>query len=149
MYRKKAFQLIIAAVIIVGLIITTNRFLEQKEESELTAKDESVMVKQQEDSKQSLVILSYEAAKRIGIKTENVRDEAGQKVIPYSAVIYEPDGSTWAYTNPKSLTFVRERIVVDRIDGAQTILSDGPSVGTAVVTVGAAELFGAETGVGD
>jgi hypothetical protein len=70
-----------------------------------------------------------------------------RKVIPYAAVIYDPHGATWVYTNPEPLVFVRHPIVVDYIDDDEAILSDGPSAGIAVVTVGAAELFGAETGV--
>lgn len=69
------------------------------------------------------------------------------KVIPYAAVIYDPQGATWVYTNPEPLTFVRHSIVVDYIEGELAILLEGPSAGTAVVTVGAAELFGTETGV--
>jgi len=40
--------------------------------------------------------------------------------------------------------FMRHRIVVDRIDGDKVVLSDSPAVGTEVVIVGAAELYGSE-----
>lgn len=69
-------------------------------------------------------------------------------VIPYSAVIYDQRGGTWMYTNPELLTFVRNAITVDYIVGDLAVLSDGPPEGTAVVVVGAAELFGVENGVG-
>ncbi len=73
----------------------------------------------------------------------------GQRiVIPYSAVIYDQRGGTWTYTNPEQLTFVRNAIIVDYIVGDLAVLSDGPPEGTAVVVVGAAELFGVENGVG-
>jgi hypothetical protein len=62
-------------------------------------------------------------------------------------VLYEPDGKTWAYVSPKPLTFVRQAIVVDRIDGNQAVLSSGPALGTKVATVGVAELYGAESGI--
>jgi hypothetical protein len=52
------------------------------------------------------------------------------------------------YTNPSPLTFVRHAIHIDHIQGDLAVLSDGPPVGTALVIVGAAELFGAETGIG-
>ncbi len=74
-------------------------------------------------------------------------DATQRGVIPYAAVLYDPQGKTWTYTNPGPLTFVREPITVDRIEGDKAFLSDGPAPGTLVVTVGAAELFGAETGV--
>jgi hypothetical protein len=73
---------------------------------------------------------------------------AARTVVPYSAVVYDADGKTWAYTNAEGLVFVRYEIVVDRIENNVAFLSGGPPVGTLVVTVGAAELWGVETGVG-
>lgn len=102
------------------------------------------------------VTLTARAAERLGIQTAPVRgahvarSESGTQrtVIPYSAVIYDVHGGTWTYTNPDPLVFVRHRISVDSIDGDLAALSDGPPAGAAVVTTGAAELFGAEFGVG-
>jgi hypothetical protein len=70
-----------------------------------------------------------------------------RKVVPYAAVLYGVRGETWVYTNPEPLAFVRQPILIDYIEDDLAILSDGPEAGTDVVTVGAAELFGAETGV--
>ena len=58
------------------------------------------------------------------------------------------NGETWTYTNPEPLVFVRHRVTVEYISGDLAVLLDGPPAGTSVVTVGAAELFGAELGVG-
>jgi hypothetical protein len=96
----------------------------------------------------SRVTLTPEAAERLDIQTAAVDGNGTQMVIPYAALVYSPTGETWAYTNPEGLTFVRQRIVVDRIDGDRVVLSKGPSPGTKVATVGVAELFGAESGVG-
>jgi hypothetical protein len=93
------------------------------------------------------IILTAEAAERLDIQTAPVRDVEGETVIPYSAVVYEPDGETWTYTRLEPLTFVRHSITIDRIAGDQAFLSDGPQPGTEVVTVGAAELYGTELGV--
>jgi membrane fusion protein, heavy metal efflux system len=71
-----------------------------------------------------------------------------QKVVPYSSVIYDLNGKTWAYTSPENLTYVRHPIDVDYIENDVAVLTDGPSSGTTVVVVGAAELFGTEFGVG-
>ncbi len=71
-----------------------------------------------------------------------------RKVIPYASVLYKAGGDTWVYTNPEPLVFVRHRISINYIDGDLAVLSDGPPSGTAVVTTGAAELFGLEFGVG-
>jgi hypothetical protein len=69
------------------------------------------------------------------------------KVVPYAAVLYGVNGETWVYSNPEPLVYVRLPIVIDYIEGDLAFLSEGPEVGTAVVMVGAAELFGTETGV--
>ena len=99
------------------------------------------------------VVLTERAASRLGIATAPVRTTAGTtqqaaSVVPYAAVLYDDHGETWVYTNPEPLLYVRHTISVDRITGDQVMLSSGPPVGTAVVTTGAAELFGVEFGIG-
>jgi hypothetical protein len=113
-----------------------------------------------EGSDLSRVILKPEAAERIGVRTEQVRlapatvtatvtgaGAAALTVIPAAALLYDKDGKTWAFTSPEPLTFVRQAVTVSRIAGDVVVLRSGPAVGTAVVTVGAAELLGAEYGV--
>lgn len=94
------------------------------------------------------VRLTAKRAEEFGIKTARVRKEqrAGklQKVIPVAAVVYDQHGDTWTFKSPDSLVFVRERINVDAIDGDLAVLANGPAVGTAVVTAGAARLFSDE-----
>jgi hypothetical protein len=92
------------------------------------------------------VTLTADAAKRLDVKTAAVKNDGGNTVIPYAAVLYDPDGAAWTYTNPKPLVFVRADITVDRIVGERAILAKGPAAGTAVVTVGATELWGVEYG---
>jgi len=96
--------------------------------------------------------LSQRAAERLDIKTDRVQQETvrGTKrmVVPYGAVLYDAHGDTWVYTNPEPLVFVRHAIHIDFISGDRAVLSRGPTIGTAVVTVGAAELFGAEFEIG-
>jgi hypothetical protein len=71
-----------------------------------------------------------------------------QKIVPYAAVIYDLYGGTWVYTHPEPLVFVRHPISVDYIDDDLAVLLDGPPADMQVVTVGVAELYGTETGVG-
>jgi hypothetical protein len=71
-----------------------------------------------------------------------------KKIIPYAALFYDLHGETWAYTSPEPLQYLRQPISVDYIDGELAVLLEGPPVGTQVVTVGVAELWGAETGIG-
>lgn len=95
------------------------------------------------------VTLTEEAANRLDIQIAKVGDAAvngtQRRVIPYAAIVYDAQGNTWIYTNPAPLTFFRHSIAVDSISGDQAVLSDGPDSGTAIVTVGAEELFGSET----
>jgi hypothetical protein len=100
----------------------------------------------------SRVTLTVEAAKRLGVETAPVRDTqvrgALHKVVPYSSVLYDLHGETWVYTSPSDLTYVRESITVDFIEGDLAVLVKGPPSGTLVVTVGTSELYGTEFGVG-
>ena len=95
--------------------------------------------------------LTERAVQRLGIVTQPVREitaTAGQRsareVIPYSAVVYDTDGSTWTYVNTAARTYERKPITVTEIDGDIAQLSAGPPAGSQVVTVGAAELLGTE-----
>jgi len=69
-----------------------------------------------------------------------------QNVVPYSALMYGPNGETWVYVSPEPNKFVRHRVEVDRIEGDAVLLKSGPEKDTMVTTVGATELYGAETG---
>ncbi len=94
--------------------------------------------------------LTGQAIQRLGIAVQSVRtapakgQTGGREVIPYSAVVYDTDGSTWTYANTAARTYVRQPITIAAIQGNIAVLSAGPPVGTEVVTVGAAELLGTE-----
>ena len=98
------------------------------------------------------VVLTAQAARRIGIETSRVRTAATRsvrspRVIPYAAVVYDAQGNAFAYTSPRALTFVRAPVRVVRSVGPVAIVTGGPRPGTPVVTVGAQELLGVEYGV--
>jgi len=113
-------------------------------------------VKRIDGTELSHVTLTEKAAQRLGLKTDQVRAEkvaknqtgAERKVVPYSALIYDSHGQTWVYTSPSARTFVRHKVEVDHIQGDVVVLKDGPPTGTAVASVGAAELYGTEFKVG-
>jgi hypothetical protein len=69
------------------------------------------------------------------------------EVVSYSAVVYDADGRSWAYSSPSPRTFVRVPIEISSITGKTVQLKSGPPVGTQVVVVGAPELVGAEAGI--
>jgi hypothetical protein len=91
----------------------------------------------------SKVILTEKAAERIGVETVS----ASGTEVPYAAVVYDIEGNTWIYTNPEPLTFVREQIVIDHIDGDTAVLAESLPSEFKVVTVGVVEIYGTETGV--
>jgi hypothetical protein len=68
-------------------------------------------------------------------------------VIPYSAVVYDPNGQSFAFTNVAPLHYVEIRITIDHVAGSSAYLVSGPQPGSLVVTVGAEELYGVQTGV--
>ena len=95
------------------------------------------------------ITLTEDAARRLDIQTATVEAGASSALqVPFDAVIYQPDGTTWVYASPDALVFKREPIDVERIDGDVALVRSGPAAGTPVVTVGAAELWGFEFGVG-
>jgi RND family efflux transporter MFP subunit len=75
-------------------------------------------------------------------------------VVPWSAVVHDIHGGTWVYQavsgagagSGTGTRFVRRRVEVDFVDGAQAVLSRGLEAGVEVVSTGATELFGLEFG---
>jgi CzcA family heavy metal efflux pump len=106
--------------------------------------DEAAAVEPIKGTDVNRVILTEDAAKRLGVRTASVQRVGGRKVAPDAAVVYAPEGKTFTYASPKPLTFVRREVTVDHISGTKAVLSHGPPVGTAVVTVGSQELYGVE-----
>jgi hypothetical protein len=160
-WKTAALLLLVAALGVGVSACSRGQAAEEEESGYRDAKVEPV-----EGTDLSRVTLSQQAAQRLGIQTAQVRAErvaapsqaggAGaarkatvKKVIPYAAVLYDQTGDTWTFTSPQSLTFLRQHIEVDFIEGDRAVLLRGPAVGTAVVTVGAAELLGTELGVGE
>jgi hypothetical protein len=93
--------------------------------------------------------LTSGAVQRLGIQTRPVAVEppgttGATEVIPYAAVVYDTDGSSWTYVEIAADTYMRQPITVALIRGDVALLSAGPPVGTPVVTVGTAELLGTE-----
>jgi hypothetical protein len=91
----------------------------------------------------SKVTLTEKAAERIGVETVT----ASGSEVPYAAVIYDIEGNTWIYTSPAPLTFVREQIVIDHIEGDTAFLAESLPGELNVVTMGVIEIYGTETGV--
>ena len=133
---------------VVGLIATGLALAGCADKSSESEKKGPATLVEVDGSEVPQVVLTAKAVERLGLELTAITDEAGAKVIPYGSVVYDSDGKTWAYTSPKALTFVREPITVTNIAGDKAFLSAGPASGIEVVTVGTAELFGVEAGIG-
>lgn len=107
---------------------------------------EAATLEEVEGKEVSRITLTEKASSRLGLTTEAIQAPAddGGLQIPYSALLYDAEGATWVYTNPEPLVFVREPVTVERIEAGTVRLVTGPGAGVDIVTVGAAELLGAE-----
>lgn len=94
------------------------------------------------------VAQAYTPGQRVMVEVNLTGNGSERLVIPFASVIYGLQGQTWVYTNPKTAVFVREAVTIDYVDGDLAYLTDGPENGTSIVTVGAAMLYGAESGIG-
>lgn len=107
------------------------------------------------------VILTKEASSNIGIETATVLAQTAAQhagiqwtgtstgtYVPMTAIIYDPTGQPWVYTNTANRTFVRAQVAIAQTTGQTAYLDSGPPAGTVIVTIGASELLGAEYGVG-
>ena len=147
---RYTFQLTVAALAIVSLQLTGC----QKKST--YTKIEPAHVEHKEGQEISKLTLTEKAMERLDVQTTPVRegkvegDESGtpRPFVPYSSILYVAKGDAFVYTSPAPGTFVRHPINVDYIEGDVAVLKDGPAPGTLVVSVGVAELFGTEFGVG-
>ncbi len=101
------------------------------------------------------VVLTPLGAARIGLQTAvatagpAVKGGRAEVIVPYSALLYEPDGATAVYVDTGRLVYTRSLVTVATINGAQVYLTAGAlPAGARVVTVGAEELLGVQNGVG-
>ena len=93
------------------------------------------------------ITFTAEGARRVDLQTAPVRSRRGRTFLPHAALLYDPDGAAFVYTSPKPLTYARAEAEVERVDGARVWLATGPRPGTRVVTVGAAQVHGAELAI--
>ena len=94
------------------------------------------------------VVLTPLGAQRIGIQTGAATPAGrGRTAVPYSALLYQIDGSSVIYTVTAPFTYTLVTASVTSIQGNQVYLT-GLAPGTTVVTVGGEELLGVQDGVG-
>lgn len=146
--RNMKLWMVIVLILSVGMLLTAC----SEEGASATENGKPAYVEAVDGSDFDRVVLTEMAAKRLDVQTAAVTEEQvnskARLVVPYSSVIYGLHGETWVFVSPEPLTFIRTPVAVDFIDGDMAVLVEGPSVGTEVATVGVAELYGIETGVG-
>lgn len=141
---RRGAQRLVGVVVVGGLALAGCAQTSATEESG----DKSAKIVEVEGSDVKRVVLTNRAVERLDIQTAPVAEEAGAQVVPYAAVVYDPSGNTWVFTSPEPLTYARSPITITRIAGDKAFLAAGPATGTPVVTVGTAELYGAENEIG-
>jgi hypothetical protein len=146
--RRGTSRLAVAAVVVVSLALAG--CADASESSDAGGDPAATLeeTKAPDGTELHRITLSEGAVERVGIRLDPIVAEAGGLLVPYSAVVYDPDGTTWVYTRPKARTFLRAPVTVARIEGELAHLSAGPDAGTGVVTLGTAELYGAEQEIG-
>jgi hypothetical protein len=112
---------------------------------EPVAAPEPAVVRPADDGGTALISLTEDGARKLQLRTTPVAaGPAGGLVIPYAAVVYAADGTAWTFVQVSPGTFRRVSVTVSAIAGDDAVLTAGPPTGTEVVTVGPAELVGAE-----
>jgi len=96
------------------------------------------------------IVLTQLGAERIGLKTAAVTAASGGGArLPYTALLYEPNGQAAVYVVTGTLTFTRAFVTVETITGNVVVVKSGVSPGQRVATDGAEELLGVQNGVGE
>lgn len=73
-----------------------------------------------------------------------LRSQVEARVLPYSALVYDAQGTAWVYGCAGENAFRRERIDPIRRSGDQLVFARGPALGACVLSTGASEVFGSE-----
>ena len=143
---KKQYCWLVVGLILAGLLVSA---CGQAPAAETTDETPNIQVEPLGGDEPTREIVTEDAAKRLDLQTAAVSAAqvggAQRTVIPYAALIYDTEGGTWVYLNTEPLTFVRHRVTVEDIKGDQAFLTDALPSGSTVVTVGVAELYGAES----
>jgi len=137
-------RLLLAGLLVVAAGLPLAGCAEVKTESAVGYEPAKVEPVKGADEDLKLVIMTAEGVARTGLETAVVTREGDHTVVPYAALLDGAEGDTFVYTSPAPHSYLRAPVEVDRIEGDRVLLTDGPTVGTEVVTVGATEVRGAE-----
>ena len=90
------------------------------------------------------VTLTPDAEKRLGIEVTGI----DQNTLPASSILYDASGKNWVYVRLAPNQYQRQEITLRRIQGTAAVVESTLKAGSECVSIGAAELYGTEFGVG-
>ena len=121
-------------------------------EAPVEAQEAPAIVEAIDGSDLHRITLNARAAERLGVQTspvtEQEADDSVFAVVPDSAVIYDVNGDTWVFIKQEDLVFMRVSVEIHEVRDGNAFLASGPGPGSEVVSMGAAELYGIDLGVG-
>ena len=133
-----------AAALVVALVAVAPTACKQAEAVE-TEHYQASKITPAEHGDHPTVTITKLAASQIELKTEPIEKSGDGTSIPYAAILYDAaEGQAYVFVNSKGLTFHREDVDIDSVDGDTVQLADSPPAGTQVVTVGVPQIHGAE-----
>jgi cobalt-zinc-cadmium efflux system membrane fusion protein len=83
---------------------------------------------------------------RVSVQVPIKGGETEGSVVPWAAILYDIQGGTWVYEALEDHAYTRRRVEVRDVLEGFAVLARGPTPGTPVVVVGAAELYSTEFG---
>jgi hypothetical protein len=131
----------VLAAIVASLLAVAPAACKQAEAPETEHYQASKITPAEEEGGHPVVTLTKKGADQIGLETAPIEKNR----IPYSAILYDAaGGQPYVFVNTEGLSFHREDVTVENVDGDMVNLADGPPNGTEVVTVGVPQVHGAE-----
>ncbi len=94
------------------------------------------------------IILTQDAASRIDLRTATVEQDGDAVVVPDSALMWDGGGTAIVYEEVDDLTYSPVTVELDHQNDGRAWLVSGPEAGAVVVSLGAAELYGVQHGIG-
>ena len=131
--------------ILVALLLAVAPAACKQAEAEEPYKYTASKITPSEDGEHPVVTVTQTGAEKIGLQTATVEKNGDRTRIPYAAVLYDAEGGQpYVFVNTEGLSFLRQDITVDNIEGDMVDVSKGLEPDTRVVTQGLAEIHGAE-----
>jgi hypothetical protein len=91
------------------------------------------------------ITFSTTGAERADVGTTPVTGSDSERKLPYAALLYNGDGSTFVYTATGPRTYRYTPIHLEKVvDSTTIVFTEGPKPGTPVVTSGVPQVHGAD-----